>query len=173
MAQLSRLSSATNRMQRAGKLAVPPLTCGQRCQPTEGREVSPYQRSTALLHPGQDQRAARGRCADRGVEPRLLGRPRTLPAVAESEAEDTSSAPESANCALHHLRYFGDGRAGLRVSLQRAHVFLGPRLDNATCRLCRLPGFNDLRILSCLLQSFGHYSGTPVERCAHRYATWR
>ena len=40
--------------------------------------------------------------------------------MAETDAEDTGSAAESANRALHHLRNLGDGRAGLRMRLQRA-----------------------------------------------------
>jgi hypothetical protein len=41
MAQLSRLSSATNRMQQAGKARCTSLDVGQRCQPTEGSEIFP------------------------------------------------------------------------------------------------------------------------------------
>ena len=36
----------------------------------------------------------------------------TLPAVAETDAEDTGSAAESADRALHHFRNLGDGRPG-------------------------------------------------------------
>jgi hypothetical protein len=102
----------------------------------------------------------------------VVRKPRTLPAVTEADAEDTGSAAESAHRALHHLRNLGDGRAGLRMRLQRAHVFFRPRLDDATCRL-RLRSLSGLRALTSLLQSSRHYSGTPFERGASRYAMWR
>src|SRR6202030_490523 len=82
----------------------------------------------------------------------VVRRPRSLPAVAETDAEDTGSAAESANRALHHLRNLGDGRPGLRMRLQRAHVFFRPRLDDATCRL-RLHRLGGLRDLNSLIQS--------------------
>src|ERR1700735_4031826 len=86
----------------------------------------------------------------------VLGRPRSLPAVAEADAEDTGSAAESANRALHHLRNLGHRRAGLRMRLQRAHVFFRPRLDDATCHL-RLHSLGGLRALNSLIQSSTHY----------------
>ena len=85
-----------------------------------------------------------------------LGRSRSLPAVAEADAEDTGSAAESANRALHHLRNLGNGRPGLRMRLQRAHVFFRPWLDDATCRL-RLHSPRGLRALNSLIQSSRHY----------------
>src|SRR5277367_3126253 len=88
----------------------------------------------------------------------VLGRPRSLPAVAEADAEDTGSAAESANRALHHLRNLGDGRPGLRMRLKHAYVFFRPRLDDATCRL-RLHSLGGLRALNNLIQSSRHYSG--------------
>src|ERR1700735_1912636 len=102
----------------------------------------------------------------------VLGRPRSLPAVAEADAEDTGSAAESADRALHHLRNLGDGRPGLRMRLHRAHVFFRPRLDDATCRR-RLHCLGGLRGFNSLLQSSRHYSGTPFERRSNRYVMWR
>ena len=102
----------------------------------------------------------------------VLGRSRGLPAVAEADAEDTGSAAESANRALHHLRNLSDGRPGLRMRLQRAHVFFRPRLDDATCRL-RLHSLGGLRALKVLFKALGIISGTPFERRANRYAMWR
>jgi hypothetical protein len=86
----------------------------------------------------------------------VVRKPRTLPAVAETDAEDTGSAAESANRALHHLRNLGDGRASLRMRLQRAHVFFRPRFDDATCRL-RLHRLGGVRALNSLIQSSRHY----------------
>jgi hypothetical protein len=83
--------------------------------------------------------------------------------VAETDAEDTGAAAESANRALHHLRNLGDGRPGLRMRLQHAHVFFRPRLNDATCRL-RLHSLGGLRALNSLIQSSRHYSSTPFER---------
>jgi hypothetical protein len=53
----------------------------------------------------------------------------------------------------HHVgawRNLCNGRAGLRMRLQRAHVFFRPRLDDAACRL-RLHSPGGLRALNSLL----------------------
>jgi hypothetical protein len=92
----------------------------------------------------------------------VLGRSRSLPAVAEANAKDTGSAAESANRALHHLRNFGDGRPGLRMRLQRAHVFFCPWTVSA-----------DFVPLTVLFKVLGIISATPFERRADRYAMWR
>ena len=62
-----------------------------------------------------------------------------LAAMAETNAEYAGATTESANRALHDFGYVGDGRAGLRVGLQRTHVFLCPRLE--TTRRVDFAGF--------------------------------
>jgi hypothetical protein len=87
-------------------------------------------------------------------------------------AEDTGSAAESANRALHHLRNLGTGVRAFECafSMRTSSFVHGLMPRRAVFAFTVLAYFVPLTVL---FKALGIISGTPFERRASRYAMWR
>ena len=92
--------------------------------------------------------------------------------MAETDAEDTGSAAESADRALHHLETLVTGVRAFECafSVRTSSFVHGLMTRRAVFAFTVLADFVPLTVL---FKALGIISGTPFERRADRYAMWR
>jgi hypothetical protein len=90
-----------------------------------------------------------------------------LVVLPQANSKDASPSTQRSDSALHLLRDFRDGCAGLRMSLETANIVLRPRLENAARRFSRCRLFRRNFLCNCLL---GH-SDTPIGKSVYSHKT--